>query len=129
MTKPVTPALRARATTVNVITPFHGLRLRRVVNEIRAPEARVHHIAFELENNAHHAGAADTLRAAGVRLLWGPARHMAGHNLAGYHYRPDKVMVEFYTDMDKFIPELGIQEPRPWHEYFPMKQKRSRPLT
>ena len=94
-----------------------------VVNVVNLPEARVHHIAFELKDNAHHALAADTLRAAGTRQLWGPARHIAGHNLAGYHHDPDKVMIELYTEMDTFIPELGMQEPRPWHEYFPMKPK------
>jgi hypothetical protein len=25
--------------------------------------------------------------------------------------------------MDTFIPELGMCEPRPWHEHFPMKPK------
>jgi len=29
-------------------------------------------------------------------------------------------MIELYTEMDIFIPELGICEPRPWHEHFPM---------
>jgi catechol-2,3-dioxygenase len=94
-----------------------------VVNVVTAPESRVHHIAFELKGNSDHAVAADTLRAAGVKLLWGPSRHTAGHNLAGYHHDPDKVMVELYTDMDQFIPELGIHEPRPWHEHFPMKPR------
>ena len=32
-------------------------------------------------------------------------------------------MVEFYTEMDAFIPELGMCEPRPWHEHFPMKPR------
>jgi catechol 2,3-dioxygenase-like lactoylglutathione lyase family enzyme len=94
-----------------------------VVNVVNAPESRVHHLAFELRGTANHAMAADALRAAGVKQLWGPSRHTAGHNLAGYHHDPDKVMVELYTEMDTFIPELGIHEPRPWHEYFPMKPK------
>ena len=88
-----------------------------------APESRVHHIAFELRGTAHHAAAADTLRKAGFNQLWGPARHTAGHNIAGYHYDPNQVMVELYTEMDVFIPELGIQEPRPWHEHRPMKPR------
>jgi catechol 2,3-dioxygenase-like lactoylglutathione lyase family enzyme len=94
-----------------------------VVNIVKAPESRVHHIAFELRGNSHHAVAADTLRAAGIKQLWGPSRHTAGHNLAGYHHDPDKVMVELYTEMDTFIPELGMCEPRPWHEHFPMKPR------
>jgi|SRR5271157_437335 len=93
------------------------------VNIVNAPESRVHHIAFELRESSHHGIAADTLRAAGVNLLWGPSRHTAGHNVAAYHYDPNKVMVELYTEMDTFIPELGMCEPRPWHEHFPMKPR------
>jgi hypothetical protein len=76
-----------------------------VVNIVKAPESRVHHVAFELRESSCHAIAADALRASGVDLLWGPSRHTAGHNLAAYHYDPNKVMVEFYTEMDQFIPD------------------------
>jgi len=55
----------------------------------------------------------DSLRSAGINQLWGPSRHTAGHNIAGYHYDPDRVIVELYTEMDQFIPELGFHEPRP----------------
>jgi Glyoxalase/Bleomycin resistance protein/Dioxygenase superfamily len=94
-----------------------------VVNVIKLPENRIHHIAFQLRDTAAHAMACDALRAKGVPTLWGPARHTAGHNLAGYHHDPDKVLIELYTDMDVFIPELGMCEARPWHEHFPMKPK------
>jgi catechol-2,3-dioxygenase len=98
-------------------------REHHAVNIVKAPQFRVHHIAFELPDNACHALAADALRGNGVPLLWGPSRHGAGHNLASYHHDPDKVMVEFYTEMDAFIPELGMCEPRPWHEHYPMKPR------
>lgn len=91
-----------------------------VVNIVGLPDSRIHHIAFELRGTPNHIAAADALLKAGVKQLWGPARHAAGHNIAGYHYDPNKVMVEFYTEMDVFIPELGIQEPRPWHEESPL---------
>ena len=94
-----------------------------VVNIVTAPMSRVHHIAYELKETTQHARAADALRAAGVHLLWGPSRHTAGHNIAAYHHDPDKVMVELYTEMDQFVPELGICEPRPWHEHVPMKPR------
>jgi catechol 2,3-dioxygenase-like lactoylglutathione lyase family enzyme len=94
-----------------------------VVNVVKLPESRVHHIAFQLKGSSDHAVACDALRKAGVKTLWGPARHTAGHNIAGYHYDPDRVLVELYTDMDVFIPELGMCEARPWHEHFPMKPK------
>jgi catechol 2,3-dioxygenase-like lactoylglutathione lyase family enzyme len=90
-----------------------------VINVVNAPESRLHHIAFELKDTACHAVAADSLRAAGVKQLWGPSRH----NIAGYHYDPDRVIVELYTEMDQFIPELGFHEPRPWHEHLPMRPR------
>jgi catechol 2,3-dioxygenase-like lactoylglutathione lyase family enzyme len=95
-------------------------REHHVVNIVNAPLSKVHHIAFQLKGNAHHAVAGDTLRERGVSTLWGPSRHTAGHNIAAYHHDPDKLMIELYTDMDVFIPELGICEPRPWHEHAPM---------
>jgi catechol 2,3-dioxygenase-like lactoylglutathione lyase family enzyme len=98
-------------------------REHHVVNIMNVPDSRVHHIAFQLRDNGHHSVAADTLRAAGVKTAWGPSRHTAGHNLAGYHHDPDKVLVELYTEMDTFIPELGMCEPRPWHEHYPMKPR------
>ena len=98
-------------------------REHHVVNIVKAPASRVHHIAFELRDSSCHVIAADALRVAGVNLLWGPSRHTAGHNVASYHHDPDKVMVEFYTEMDAFVPELGMSEPRPWHEHFPMKPR------
>ena len=94
-----------------------------VVNVVSAPETRVHHIAFELKDTSFHAAAADGLRAAGISQLWGPSRHTAGHNIAGYHYDPNRVIVELYTEMDQFIPELGFHEPRPWHEHLPMRPR------
>ena len=94
-----------------------------VVNIVKAPELRVHHIAYELKESSQLGAAADALRAAGANLLWGPSRHTAGHNVAAYHYDPNRVMVELYTEMDQFIPELGMCEPRPWHEHVPMKPR------
>lgn len=94
-----------------------------VVNVLDAPASRVHHIAFQLHESAHHTRAADALRFAGVTTEWGPSRHTAGHNLAAYHYDPENTLIELYTDMDVFVPELGICQPRPWHEHFPMEPK------
>ena len=95
-------------------------REHHVVNIVNAPLSKVHHVAFQLKGNAHHAVAGDILRESGVSTLWGPSRHTAGHNIAAYHHDPDKLMIELYTDMDVFIPELGLCEPRPWHEHAPM---------
>lgn len=95
-------------------------REHHVVNIVALPDNRVHHIAFELKENASHAMACDVLADRGLAVKWGPSRHTAGHNIAGYHYDPDQVLIELYTDMDVFIPELNMCEPRPWHGHHPM---------
>ncbi len=95
-----------------------------VVNVVKAPPSKIHHIAFQLHEMADHGRSADLLRAAGVPTKWGPSRHTAGHNLAAYHYDPENTLIELYTDMDVFVPELGFCQPRPWHEHAPMKPKR-----
>lgn len=95
-------------------------REHHVVNIVALPDNRVHHIAFELKGNASHAMACDVLAERGLGVKWGPSRHTAGHNIAGYHYDPDQVLIELYTDMDVFIPERNMCEPRPWHGHYPM---------
>lgn len=94
-----------------------------VVNLVGLPDSRVHHIAFELRDGSDQVRAADILARNGAPTLWGPSRHGAGHNLAGYHHDPDKVMIELYTQMDVYLPALGQHEPRPWHEDYPMVPK------
>lgn len=94
-----------------------------VLNIIQAETSRVHHIAFQVRDRGHHCEAADFLARAGISTLWGPARHTAGHNFAAYHHDPDRTIIELYTDMDVLLPELGIFEPRPWHEDLPQRPK------
>lgn len=95
-----------------------------VVNVVKAPPSKVHHIAFQLHETADHARAADLLAKAKIPTKWGPSRHTAGHNLAAYHHDPDQVLIELYTDMDVWLPELGYCQERPWHEQLPMRPKR-----
>ncbi len=96
-----------------------------VMNIIESADgkSRAHHIAFSLRDRGHHCEAADFLARTGTRTVWGPARHTAGHNFAAYHFDPDRTIMELYTDMDRYIPELGIFEARPWHEDRPQKPK------
>jgi catechol-2,3-dioxygenase len=92
-----------------------------VLNLVTASFQKLHHIAFELRGRSQHHDAADLLSSRQIPIVWGPARHTAGHNLASYHFDPDQVLIEFYADMDVFIPELGWFEPRPWHETLPLR--------
>jgi hypothetical protein len=97
-----------------------------VLNIINAPGApfRAHHVAWQLTDRAHHVTAADRLFSHGIPVEWGPARHTAGHNLATYYFDPDRLLVELYSDMDVWVPALGICEPRPWHDQKPLKPRR-----
>jgi catechol-2,3-dioxygenase len=95
-----------------------------VINIVQSNRTKMHHIAFQLKDASHQYASSDLLAKNGYPILWGPSRHTAGHNIATYHYDPDQNLVELYTDMDVFIPELGIFEPRPWHKDMPQKPKK-----
>lgn len=94
-----------------------------VINMIAGERTALHHIAFELKDASHHFNAADILAKQGINTIWGPSRHTAGSNIAAYHHDSDGNVVELYTDIDKYIPELDMFEPRPWHEELPYRPK------
>ncbi|MFC4022309.1 VOC family protein [Oceanobacillus longus] len=94
-----------------------------VLNIIAADETRLHHIAFQVKDASHQYAASDLLAKHGRPIIWGPSRHTAGSNIATYHRDPDENVVELYTDMDVYVPELNIFEPRPWHTEMPYKPK------
>ncbi|MDN7247168.1 VOC family protein [Planococcus shenhongbingii] len=94
-----------------------------VLNIVASTETKLHHIAFQLKDASHQYLSSDVLAKHGHPVIWGPSRHTAGHNIATYHYDPDHQVIELYTDMDVYIPELGIFEPRPWHKELPLKPK------
>jgi catechol-2,3-dioxygenase len=111
----ITDRLKPRATFLTCNRDHH------VLNLVEAPFKKLHHIAFELMERSHHHDAADLLSSHKIPIVWGPARHTAGHNLASYHFDPDQVLVELYTDMDLYVAELGWFEPRPWHKSLPLR--------
>jgi catechol-2,3-dioxygenase len=95
-----------------------------VLNIVAAKEeTRLHHIAFQLKDASHQYNSSDWLAKNGYPILWGPNRHTAGHNIATYHLDTDGNVIELFTDMDIYIPEIGIFEPRPWHSDLPQKPK------
>ena len=79
-----------------------------VLNVIQAPMAAMHHLALELHGREHLLHTMDLLSRSGRPIVWGPSRHTAGHNLAAYHRGADGLLIEFYTDMDVFLPALGL---------------------
>ena len=86
------------------------------VNFVYDAEPQLHHIAFEVKDWAEIQRAAEILARHDIHLVWGPGRHIIGHNIAIYHRNADKVRVEFFCEMDQMKDEaLGYFDPRPWH--------------
>ena len=94
------------------------------MNFARYPEERLHHFAFEVKDVPALHQACDELTRHKVQLVWGPIRHVVGHNVAAYHRNPEDHRIELYAEMDLMKDEtLGYFEPRPWHEDRPQKPK------
>src|SRR5262245_37237810 len=94
------------------------------VNFVVDPTPQLHHVAFEVKDWAEIQRACEWLARNDIRLVWGPGRHIIGHNIAIYHRNADKVRVEFFTEMDQMKDEaLGYFDPRPWHQDRPQRPK------
>jgi catechol 2,3-dioxygenase-like lactoylglutathione lyase family enzyme len=100
------------------------------VNFFKGPEAKLHHIAFEMKDFMHLQNSCELMGQRKVPILWGPLRHGPGHNIATYHRNQDGQMVEFFCELDKMLDEeLGYFEPRPWHHDTPQRPKVWQPGT
>jgi catechol-2,3-dioxygenase len=94
------------------------------VNFVYDAVPQLHHIAFEVKDWPELSRASDHLARQGVHLVWGPGRHIVGHNIAAYHRNADNVRVELYCEMDQMKDEaLGFFDPRPWHQDRPQYPK------
>jgi catechol 2,3-dioxygenase-like lactoylglutathione lyase family enzyme len=100
------------------------------LNFIIDEKPQLHHIAFEVVDWSEIHKAVDYLAHNKVHLVWGPGRHIIGHNVATYHRNSDLVRVEIFTEMDQIKDEaLGYFDPRPWHQEFPLYPKMHGPET
>ena len=68
---------------------------------------RLHHVAFEVKDWAELQRGCEILQKNGIHLVWGPLRHIVGHNVAAYHRNPDGVRVEIYCEMDMMKDEFA----------------------
>jgi catechol 2,3-dioxygenase-like lactoylglutathione lyase family enzyme len=94
------------------------------VNFIETGKNKHFHTAFELRDWAHMQTACDFLSRNGYKMLWGPGRHGAGHNLFAYHRSPNGMITELFAELDQMKDEaLGYFEPRPWHRDNPQRPK------
>jgi catechol 2,3-dioxygenase len=66
---------------------------------------KLHHYAWEVQSTVELGQVADRLDAAGGSLLWGPARHGAGNNIAVYYVEPSGTVVEYYCDMQRIYDD------------------------
>ena len=95
------------------------------VNFVRYDTPRLHHLAFEVKDWAEVQRSCEILARNKIQLVWGPLRHIVGHNIAAYHRNHDDLRVEFYCEMDLMYDEtLGYWQPRPWHEEMPLYPRR-----
>jgi hypothetical protein len=100
------------------------------INFVNDPTPQLHHIAFEVKDWPEIHRACDYLAKNNLLLVWGPGRHVIGHNIAAYHRNHDGVRVELYTEMDQMKDEsLGYFDPRPWHQELPLRPKQHGPET
>jgi catechol 2,3-dioxygenase-like lactoylglutathione lyase family enzyme len=94
------------------------------VNFVLGEKTSVHHVAFEVRDEAEISRSCDLLAKKDFRLTWGPIRHIIGHSISTYHKNPDGVVMELFTDLDTMLSEeLGYFEPRPWHQDRPQRPK------
>jgi catechol 2,3-dioxygenase-like lactoylglutathione lyase family enzyme len=94
------------------------------VNFVFDAVPQLHHIAFEVKDWAEIQKACEWLAKNNIHLVWGPGRHIIGHNVAIYHRNADKVRVEFFCEMDQMKDEaLGYFDPRTWHQDRPQRPK------
>lgn len=60
----------------------------------------LHHHAWQVQSIADLGKLGDRLHESGARLLMGPVRHGAGHNIAAYYVEPTGAVVELYSDLE-----------------------------
>ena len=100
------------------------------INFVNDPKPQLHHVAFEVKDWPEIHRACDYLAKNKLLLVWGPGRHIIGHNIAAYHRNHDNVRVELYTEMDQMKDEaLGYFDPRPWPQELPLRPKQHGPET
>lgn len=65
----------------------------------------MHHHAWQTQSIADLGKLGDRLDALRRRLIWGPVRHGAGHNIAAYFVEPAGGVIELYTDLEQIYDD------------------------
>jgi len=81
----------------------HGIAI------MKSPSSGLHHFAWQTQSIQDIGRLGDRLARTGNRLAWGPVRHGAGHNIAGYYLEPNGGIIELYADLEQiFDPERKV---------------------
>lgn len=65
----------------------------------------LHHHAWQTQSIADLGRLGDRLDRLRRRLIWGPVRHGAGHNIAAYFVEPAGAVIELYTDLEQIYDD------------------------
>lgn len=79
----------------------------------------MHHHAWQGQSIVELGKLGDRLFRLDRRLIWGPVRHGAGHNIAAYFVEPSGGVIELYTDLEQIYddnrpPVTWSGEDRSW---------------
>jgi len=96
----------SRVTWLRCDADHHGIAVS------LAPQDRLHHYAFELQDWSAIGRYCDRLSGLGKRLTWGPGRHGPGLNLYTYTPDPDGAIVEAYADLMRIDDEANYRPVR-----------------
>jgi catechol 2,3-dioxygenase-like lactoylglutathione lyase family enzyme len=66
----------------------------------RCPHPSLHHASFELRGIDEYMRGTGRLLRAGVEKIWGPGRHLAGHNTFSYFLDPSGNTMEYTTELE-----------------------------
>ena len=66
----------------------------------RGRHASLHHVSFEMRGLDEYMRGTGRLKRAGVQLMWGPGRHLAGDNTFSYFIDPSANVMEYSTEME-----------------------------
>ena len=76
----------------------------------RSGHASLHHVSFEMRGIDEYMRGTGRLKRAGVQLMWGPGRHLAGDNTFSYFIDPSANVMEYTT-------ELELLDEDTWHPH------------
>jgi catechol 2,3-dioxygenase-like lactoylglutathione lyase family enzyme len=76
----------------------------------KGPHTSVHHVSFELRGIEEWMRGTGRLLRAGVRMTWGPGRHLAGDNTFSYFLDPHGNTVEYTTALEEIDEDI-------WHPH------------